>query len=93
MMIITLALVVSAATCLVLANSYFFEILGEVNAKSEMKMSRLGINLRLFDILDRHRELYPASNKRSRANQWTFAGFGLLAMAVVVNVVYAARFQ
>lgn len=91
MITLSVVILISAFVLIAVANSYFYEVLGEVNAKlpSDKQISRLFVNVRLFDVLQRHRELYPSSLKRRRLNQYAFAGFALLLTVVAINLVHA----
>jgi hypothetical protein len=87
---ISVAILISAFVLIAIANSYAYEVLGEVNGKSppEKQISRLFVNMRFFDVLQRHRELYPSSLKRKRLNQYAFTGFALLLILVAINLVH-----
>lgn len=74
-------------TFITIANFIFYEILGEVNGrrKQDEQISIVFVNLRSFEVMRLHKELYPVSRKRLAMYVCGFSGFAF-------GLVFAAYF-
>ena len=75
-------------SCVVMANLIFAVILGEVNGRREPdeQISMLFVNIRSFEVLQLHKELYPHSQKRTAMYLVAVVGFALMFGAVASGV-------
>jgi hypothetical protein len=67
--ILPAALFAIAVFLVVMANIVFYSILGEVNGKRspDKQISMLFVNVKLYEVIRLHKELFPASRKRIAA--------------------------
>lgn len=70
----------SAVFLIIIANITFYTILGEVNGKRspEEHISMFFVNIRFFEVMRFHKQLFPASKKRA-------ATYILFAVGIVLG--------
>lgn len=76
----------TAVSLVVIANFVFYTILGEVNGKRSPneKISMLFVNVRLFEVIRIHKQLFPGSRK-------PIAMYALFALGIALG--FAVRFS
>jgi|HubBroStandDraft_1064217.scaffolds.fasta_scaffold458106_1 hypothetical protein len=75
-------------SCIVTANFIFYAILGEVNGRRNRneQISMLFVNIKSFEVVRLHTELYPDSQKRTAMYVIAAVGFALMFGAFVSSL-------
>ena len=75
-------------SCILLANFIFATILGEVNGRRgpQEQISMLFVNVRFFEVVRLHKELFPESRKRTVMYVFAALGFAAFLGALVPNL-------
>ncbi len=75
---------------IMVANLFFYTILGEVNAKAptEQQISMFFANVKFFDVLRQHAKFYPNSRKRIQMMVFLVAGFSAAIVGLVAGVAH-----
>ncbi len=76
------------------SNFIFYTILGEVNGRTpaDGQISMWFVSTKLFDVLERHRELFPESQRRSQLRLCAAAGFSLFIATTLVALVHYSTY-
>jgi len=80
----------TAVGLIVTAGFYFYAMIGEINGRSAPndQIGMLVVNARLFQILRRHKELFPGSSKRSWMMALAFAGIIIWIGSLAVSAAH-----
>lgn len=87
------SLLVVGTSLIIIANMFFYTILGEVNATqpSNQQISMLGVNIKYGRVLRTHSQLFPQSAKRKQMKLLGLGGFLFIAAAFVLDIIHYAR--
>ena len=80
----------AGVSCIVIANFIFYTILGEVNGRraANEQIGMLFVNVRSFEVVRLHKELFPKSKKRTAMSAVAILGFALIIGAIVPNLTF-----
>jgi len=75
------------------ASTQFYMILAEVNSRTQRRnqISPLFANLRLQQVLERHRVLFPISRARRRMAMLLLAGIALFFVSFLAGVIWESN--
>jgi hypothetical protein len=75
---------------LLIANMFFYTILGEVNGRlpQDQHISMVGVNLKYGRVLRLHAELFPRSIKRQRMKLLGLGGFLSMLAGFLTDIVH-----
>jgi len=85
---LSIAVFCLGVSCILFANFLFYSILGEVNGrrKEEEQIGMLFVNVRSFEVVRLHKELFPGSKKRTSMYIIAIIGFLLCFGAFASNL-------
>jgi hypothetical protein len=89
-LILILLLFGSSITLIILANMYFYTILGEVNGRlpADRRIGMLGVNVKYGRVLLLHSEFFPDSKKRQELKLLWWGGFLLGGIAFLAYALH-----
>ncbi len=91
--LLILSLFAMGVSLIVIANMFFYTILGEVNGTlpPDKHISMMGVNVKFRRILHLHAQLFPDSKKRQQSKLLLLGGFLLGGAALVVDLLHYGR--
>ena len=85
------ALLGTAVGIVIVANFFFYAMIGEVNGRSgpNEQLGMFGVNVRILEVFRRHKALFPTSSKRTWMLTLAVVGIGVFFLGIALGIAYS----